>query len=239
MHLLAPQNQMDAPGYCQPSALTAFRASTVQDIDVLVLVYLLGEVVSPLDPIDGKRRLLMDGLCEWIGGYGWVREIHRDNRLTSRTQGPRPAADGPVEPVRKSRREDSADHKGFSLVARRKVENGVEVMLALFRKPGSAAFTRRESTLVALVFDEVGWLYDDPCEPRRQVATALLSPRQQTIVQHLCRGWDRKHIAGELGISANTLAWHLKEIYRRLGVRNQAALLRAAVLTDGPGPTSS
>jgi DNA-binding CsgD family transcriptional regulator len=58
----------------------------------------------------------------------------------------------------------------------------------------------------------------------------LLTPRQQVVARHLASGLSVEEIAAQLFISRHTLRTHLREIYRRLGVRSRhEAVLR---LTD-------
>jgi DNA-binding NarL/FixJ family response regulator len=58
---------------------------------------------------------------------------------------------------------------------------------------------------------------------------ACLSERQREVLELLATGESNGEIAGRLYISANTVKFHLREIYSRLGVRNRveaASVLR-------------
>lgn len=67
---------------------------------------------------------------------------------------------------------------------------------------------------------------------------AHLSARQLQVLELLSRGLTNHEIAGQLEISLNTVKFHLREIYGRVGVANrvQAARLLAQqhVAADGP-----
>lgn len=57
----------------------------------------------------------------------------------------------------------------------------------------------------------------------------LLSHREGEVLSLLCRGFNRNDIALALGITANTAAGYIKEIYRKLGVSGRAEATLAAV----------
>ena len=48
-----------------------------------------------------------------------------------------------------------------------------------------------------------------------------LTPRQEEILGLLAKGFVTKEIASELGISYDTVRFHLKEIYAKLHVRSR------------------
>jgi DNA-binding NarL/FixJ family response regulator len=70
-----------------------------------------------------------------------------------------------------------------------------------------------------------GWLR------RVQVSAALnplvqLSPRQREVLQLLSLGMDNEQIAARLYISRNTVKFHVRTIYERLGVHNRVEAAR-------------
>jgi DNA-binding NarL/FixJ family response regulator len=56
----------------------------------------------------------------------------------------------------------------------------------------------------------------------------LLSARQREVLRHLALGRSNDEIARRLFISRNTVKFHLREIYSRLGVRNRVEATREA-----------
>lgn len=73
-------------------------------------------------------------------------------------------------------------------------------------------------------------------------ALARLTPRELQILGMLCKGHSNKGIARELGLKSVTVAFHLKGVFRKLGVasRTEAALLAARLgLAEPPSETSS
>ena len=52
-----------------------------------------------------------------------------------------------------------------------------------------------------------------------------LTKRQREVALLLARGFARKQIAYELGISLNTVTRHVSDIYERTGVRDHVSLL--------------
>ncbi|MEM7568129.1 MAG: response regulator transcription factor, partial [Pseudomonadota bacterium] len=53
---------------------------------------------------------------------------------------------------------------------------------------------------------------------------AVLTERERNIVDHLALGESRTAIADTLGISAHTVATHVKSIYRKLDIGSRAEL---------------
>jgi two-component system nitrate/nitrite response regulator NarL len=54
-----------------------------------------------------------------------------------------------------------------------------------------------------------------------------LTPQERQIVRVLERGYSDNMIADEIGSSVNTVRWHLKSIYRRLGVSSRLEVVTA------------
>ena len=48
-----------------------------------------------------------------------------------------------------------------------------------------------------------------------------LTPRKKEILQLVIAGWTNKEIAAEVFISENTVEFHLKNIYTKVGVRSR------------------
>jgi DNA-binding NarL/FixJ family response regulator len=59
----------------------------------------------------------------------------------------------------------------------------------------------------------------------------LLSERQREVLEHVALGRSNDEIARRLFISPNTVKFHLREIYSRLGVRNRVEAARVASQT--------
>ncbi|MFZ5965371.1 LuxR C-terminal-related transcriptional regulator [Thalassococcus sp. BH17M4-6] len=51
---------------------------------------------------------------------------------------------------------------------------------------------------------------------------AQLTVRERELLAVLARGWTNQQIANRTGISENTVKYHLKNLYDKLGVRNRA-----------------
>jgi DNA-binding NarL/FixJ family response regulator len=62
-----------------------------------------------------------------------------------------------------------------------------------------------------------------------------LSPRHREILTLIAQGWHNEEIASELGISPNTIKFHIRAIYSRLEVRNrvEAAHRYAQMISGG------
>ena len=62
-----------------------------------------------------------------------------------------------------------------------------------------------------------------------EVGDEYLSPREVEVLRKLAEGWTNRGIAGTLGISENTVKYHLSGIFRKLGAesRTEAIVLAA------------
>ena len=79
-----------------------------------------------------------------------------------------------------------------------------------------------------------GWLR----QVRQSAASsplAQLSPRQREVLELLSLGMDNDQIAARLYISRNTVKFHVRTIYRRLGVHNR---VEASRVLAGAGAVS-
>ena len=52
----------------------------------------------------------------------------------------------------------------------------------------------------------------------------MLTPAERRIALLVARGSRNDAIAGELGVSAKTVEWHLSNVYRKLGVGSRTEL---------------
>jgi DNA-binding NarL/FixJ family response regulator len=109
-------------------------------------------------------------------------------------------------------------------------------------KLGAAGFVPKDSdldelrTAIAEVLD--GRRYVSPRLPRRgqhggrldRMGFDRLTPRQQEIVQMIGQGRATEDMAATLGLSHHTINFHRKNIRRQLGLENDWALLRYAIL---------
>ena len=59
-----------------------------------------------------------------------------------------------------------------------------------------------------------------------------LSPREREVAVLTAKGLNRADIAATLGISANTVATHLKSIYTKLGVKTRAEMVVQMISRD-------
>lgn len=55
-----------------------------------------------------------------------------------------------------------------------------------------------------------------------------LTRREREVIQALTYGWANKRIASELIISQDTVKFHLKSCYRKIGVRNRIEAVSVA-----------
>jgi two-component system nitrate/nitrite response regulator NarP len=69
-------------------------------------------------------------------------------------------------------------------------------------------------------------LADDPLES--------LTGRERELLSALAQGWTNLQIAARIGISGNTVKYHLKNLYDKLGVNNRAMAV-ALFMSNGGG----
>ena len=67
------------------------------------------------------------------------------------------------------------------------------------------------------LLDEEHWLYI-----RRQYC---ISPRELQVARLVCQGFDNGEIAGNLKIKEGTIKTHMRNIYRRIRVKNRIEML--------------
>jgi DNA-binding CsgD family transcriptional regulator len=103
-------------------------------------------------------------------------------------------------------------------------ENG-RCGIALGRMAGGAEFSERERDLVEIVLEEIPWLLDPDGEVQPAIAGVRLSGQMEQALEFLLLGLPRKEIAGRMGVSINTVAGYVRDIYHRLGVRSHPELM--------------
>jgi LuxR family maltose regulon positive regulatory protein len=69
------------------------------------------------------------------------------------------------------------------------------------------------------------WLSEHFVRPVRanEIASPALSQREDAVLREVCLGYSNKVIGNMLGMTENTVKFHLKCAYRKLGVRTRAA----------------
>jgi DNA-binding CsgD family transcriptional regulator len=69
-------------------------------------------------------------------------------------------------------------------------------------------------------------MYGDPATPND---AACLTPREIDVLRLIASGCTYMQAADRLGVSLHTVASHIKNTYRKLGVRSGAAAVMRAV----------
>jgi DNA-binding NarL/FixJ family response regulator len=101
-------------------------------------------------------------------------------------------------------------------------------LLAAIRevRQGGAPMSREIARKVITSFQE-------PVTTTAQVED--LSPREREILELLASGFPNKEIASRLGLTDNTVRWHLRHVYEKLHVRSRTeAALKFRTATGGP-----
>lgn len=112
---------------------------------------------------------------------------------------------------------------------------GFASAIGVYRKPGRPEFTKREVRIAHIVMSEVRWLHKAGFTKDEEAAaiTPTLTNRQRQVMTLMLDGWGRKQIAHQIGLSPNTVAGYIRDIYRHYGVSSHAELLRRFMAGDG------
>jgi DNA-binding CsgD family transcriptional regulator len=115
------------------------------------------------------------------------------------------------------------------------IGEGYSSGIGVYRSPGRTTFTPREVRIAHIVMSEVHWLHKAGFTADEEAAaiTPDLTNRQRQVMAHLLDGWGRKQIAHQIGISPNTVAVYIRDIYRHYNVGSHAELLRRFMAGDG------
>jgi len=91
-----------------------------------------------------------------------------------------------------------------------------------------AAAMRDETYLSPAISQKLveGYLYG---APKEQIAYEKLTPRQRVVLQLVAEGHTRREIAEMLDISPKTVSRHRENLMQRLGIKDQAGLIRFAI----------
>lgn len=128
---------------------------------------------------------------------------------------------------------------GTLLLSGRPIDDRCATGIGIYRKAGSVPFTGRESRIAHIILTEVPWLHEQGWPEDRGRTVPTLSPRQLRVLNLLLESRSRKEIAGHLGISENTVAGYVKEVFRHFRVHSQAELMRRFMQGDGADSISS
>jgi len=105
---------------------------------------------------------------------------------------------------------------------------GVSVVMVLSRAEGAAAFGRREAEMASALVDESALLHRVTLDSSER-ATPGLTGRRREVYEELMRGGTMRAIAERMGLSVHTVDWHVKAIYRVLGVSGRAELMSRGI----------
>lgn len=98
--------------------------------------------------------------------------------------------------------------------------------LSIYRNSQKIEFDQRETQIAHIVLSEVRWLHAMGWPEDRGVTIPKLTPQQRKVLHLLTEGYARKEMAEVLGISENTIAGYVKDVYRHFEVHSQTELVR-------------
>ena len=99
--------------------------------------------------------------------------------------------------------------------------------------------SRRESARVRLLLRDLGvrvrhWSY----EPRAIAGWASLTSTETQIAELVALGRTNRQVAAEMFISAHTVAFHLRQVFRKLDIHSRVELARLAVERELAQPSA-
>jgi DNA-binding NarL/FixJ family response regulator len=135
-------------------------------------------------------------------------------------------------------------HGGTPVIGLTAADDDVAMVWNRLHRTGIATLVSRGSGVPALVEVLRQFGGDAPVEPERRAerrTRALLSPREQEVLEWLAAGRTVNEIADVLGLRPKTVANCKQRLYRKLGVHHQAhavatALSLGLLVPGAPGP---
>ncbi len=214
------------------------RESTFAGEDARAIVRLMNGVLSAGGGIRGKRRRLMEPLCDLLGADGWFwclpahgGELPADPDLPAILPDPAAPQDGKIH-----FHGDLHTGSGRPLMASWKWLAGDRPSaIGIYRREGAPHFSRRECRIADVILTEVPWLYAEEIPGGGGMKADPLNRRQREVLEHLRQGWSRKRIAAHLGLSIYTVHSYTKVILRHFGVHSRSELLARTGKGDPAG----
>ena len=188
-------------------------------------LHLLANVVALPEDLPERRHRLLEGLAELLGATSWGSNQDRLPSANGDDLGNTAACllpGGPLQGPRLFAAHPSVGEQGSGIV---------------FERPaGSKDFGERETYLVALILEEVPWIFDDQLQENLPSATGHdFTPRERAVLELLVEGRTRSEIAEKLSLSEHTISDYIKSLFQKTGVHSHSQLL-GLVLSGRPFP---
>lgn len=109
---------------------------------------------------------------------------------------------------------------------------------------GAHGFLQKDSSMEELlrairrvnaghIYDEEGWLNQNKKRrAKKSINQRSLSRREQEVLVHLAQGRSTVEISRSLGLSPNTIKTYRSRLLEKLGFRNEADLIRYALMNN-------
>ena len=111
--------------------------------------------------------------------------------------------------------------------------DGIISAVGMYRRCGAAWATEREVRIAHILLSELAWLHVHQSPEAVLADVPRMSARQRLLLELLLQGQSRKFIAGQMGISINTVSAYARDIYRNFNVTSQPQLVRRFFRGDG------
>lgn len=204
--------------------------SEIDPKDYLSIIRIMGDALACKGGVEQKKETVLKGLCRLIKAGTWRWGFSRQEHSVSTS-----CLDKPE--VCFSSEKNGTHVEGFcpeeypkgnpAFFAWRPLGSGDVGWVWISRRSSSKEFSLREKNLARVLLQETPWLYERNWLVREEFPSPpKLYPRLKTVLKFQLEGMGRKQIAWELGISENTVAGYVRELYRKLGVHSQPELLR-------------
>lgn len=122
---------------------------------------------------------------------------------------------------------------GAIMTSVRPMPGGGNSGIGIYRDRGLPHFDERNAKIAHIILSEIPWLHFTAYPDQASQEITRLYPRHRTVLNLLGDGWNRKKIAGHLGISENTVHGYTKIIFKHFAVHTQAELIARFTKGDG------
>lgn len=225
----------------KPELKSPASKSSLSGEDELALLELFGSIASSQDSISDKKKMAFGHVTKSIGAEVWFWCRLQDSKIVEESELSNYTESGCIgqyvqamlssrifqiylaQEVGAQRTVMINDGGPFSCIYTiRKMRDGSTSLFIAFRTERNAAFTERDTGVLNTMLENLPLCH----EFQADVKAHGLTPKMRKVLRSLKEGHSRKQIADQLGISVNTVAAYVRDIYREYDVHSHAELIK-------------